>query len=129
LGCDYLLLTILTGARKEETATLCWREALTQEEARTTSYVDLENRVIRFYDTKNRNDHELPICDATKRILEDRRDIVNDTEIRADKRKWVFRLVRRSKVGHYSDSKSLREYICLEAGIIKLGMHDLRRTW
>ena len=130
LGCDYLLLTILTGARKEETATLCWREALTQEEARTTSYVDLENRVIRFYDTKNRNDHELPICDATKRILEDRRDIVNDTEIRADKRKWVFPArSSRSKVGHYSDSKSLREYICLEAGIIKLGMHDLRRTF
>ncbi|MCP6503140.1 integrase, partial [Klebsiella pneumoniae] len=36
LGCDYLLLTILTGARKEETATLCWREALTEEEVRTT---------------------------------------------------------------------------------------------
>lgn len=66
LGCDYLLLTVLTGTRKEETASLCWREALTEEEARTTSYVDLENRIIRFYDTKNRNDHELPICDATK---------------------------------------------------------------
>lgn len=130
LGCDYLLLTILTGARKEETATLCWREVLTEEEVRTTSYVDLENRVIRFYDTKNRNDHELPICDATKRILEDRRDIVNDTEIRADKRKWVFPArSSRSKVGHYSDSKSLREYICQEAGIMKLGMHDLRRTF
>lgn len=90
LGCDYLLLTVLTGARKEETASLCWREALTEEEARTTSYVDLENRIIRFYDTKNRNDHELPICDATKRILEDRRDLVNETEKRADKRKWVF---------------------------------------
>ncbi|MDH8265432.1 integrase, partial [Klebsiella pneumoniae] len=73
---------------------------------------------------------ELPICDATKRILEDRRDIVNDTEIRADKRKWVFPArSSRSKVGHYSDSKSLREYICQEAGIMKLGMHDLRRTF
>ncbi|MFW8320134.1 integrase, partial [Klebsiella pneumoniae] len=76
LGCDYLLLTVLTGARKEETASLCWREAITNEEAKTTSYVDLESRMIRFYDTKNRNDHELPICDAVKRILEDRRDIV-----------------------------------------------------
>ncbi|HFL4941773.1 TPA: integrase, partial [Escherichia coli] len=35
----------------------------------------------------------------------------------------------RSKVGHYSDSKSLREYLCQEAGITKLGMHDLRRTF
>ncbi|ECO4187781.1 integrase [Salmonella enterica] len=131
LGCDYLLLTVLTGARKEETASLCWREALTEEEeARTTSYVDLENRIIRFYDTKNRNDHELPICDATKRILEDRRDLVNETEKQAEKSKWVFPArSSRSKVGHYSDSKSLREYICQEAGISKLGMHDLRRTF
>lgn len=124
LGCDYLLLTVLLGARKEETASLCWREVLTEEEARTTSYVDLENRMIRFFDTKNRNDHELPICDATKRILEDRRDIVNDNEKRADKRKWVFPArSSRSKIGHYSDSKSLRENLCQEAGIVKLGMN------
>lgn len=130
LGCDYLLLTILLGARKEETASLCWRDALTDEEARTVSYVDLENRVIRFYDTKNRNDHELPVCDAVKRILEDRRDIVIDTETRPDKQKWVFPARSpRSKVGHYSDSKSLREYLCQDAGIVKLGMHDLRRTF
>ncbi|MCV5689746.1 integrase, partial [Escherichia coli] len=35
----------------------------------------------------------------------------------------------RSKIGHYSDSKSLRENLCQEAGIVKLGMHDLRRTF
>lgn len=130
LGCDYLLLTVLLGARKEETATLCWRESLTKEEAKTTSYVDLENRLIRFYDTKNRNDHELPICDAVKRVLEDRRDIVMDSGIRPEKQKWVFPArSNRSKAGHYSDSKSLREYICADAGITKLGMHDLRRTF
>ncbi|WP_459176462.1 tyrosine-type recombinase/integrase [Ewingella americana] len=130
LGCDYLLLTILLGARKEEIASLCWRESLTDEEARTTSYVDLEKRMIRFHDTKNRNDHELPICDAVKRILEDRRDIVIHTEKRAGNRKWVFPARSpRSKNGHYSDSKSLRENLCYDAGIAKLGMHDLRRTF
>lgn len=90
LGCDYLLLTVLLGARKEETASLCWREALTNEEAKTTSFVDLSNRTIRFYDTKNRNDHELPICDAVKIILEDRRDIVQEAETRPERLKWVF---------------------------------------
>lgn len=130
LGCDYLLLTVLLGARKEETASLCWRETLTSEEAKTTSYVDLSNRTIRFYDTKNRNDHELPICDAVKRILEDRRDIVQETETRPERLKWVFPArSKRSKIGHYSDSKTLREYLCQEAGILKLGMHDLRRTF
>ncbi|HCB2023008.1 TPA: integrase [Escherichia coli] len=130
LGCDYLLLTVLLGARKEETASLCWRESLTKEEAKTTNYVDLDKRVIRFYDTKNRNDHELPICDAVKRLLEDRRDIVQESETRQERLMWVFPArSKRSKVGHYSDSKSLREYLCQEAGITKLGMHDLRRTF
>lgn len=130
LGCDYLLLTVLLGARKEETASLCWRESLTKEEAKTTSYVDLDKRVIRFYDTKNRNDHELPICDAVKRLLEDRRDIVQESETGQERLMWVFPArSKRSKVGHYSDSKSLREYLCQEAGITKLGMHDLRRTF
>ncbi|HBK4689132.1 TPA: integrase [Serratia marcescens] len=130
LGCDYLLLTILLGARKEETASLCWREHLSVEEVKTSSYVDLEKRIIRFYDTKNRNDHELPICDAVKRILEDRRDIVQEAETRQERLKWVFpSRSKRSKVGHYSDSKSLREYLCVEADIVKLGMHDLRRTF
>lgn len=65
-------------------------EALTNEEAKTTSYVDLENRIIRFYDTKNRNDHELPTCDAVKRVLEDRRDIVQEAETRKERLMWVF---------------------------------------
>lgn len=65
-----------------------------------------------------------------KRILEDRHDIVFDAETRPERRKWVFPArSTRSKVGHYSDSKSLREYLCVEADIVKLGMHDLRRTF
>ena len=65
-------------------------EALTNEEAKTTNYVDLSNRTIRF-DTKNQKQStKLPICDAVKRILEDRRDIVNDTVTWKDKQKWVF---------------------------------------
>ncbi|WP_339327360.1 tyrosine-type recombinase/integrase, partial [Erwinia amylovora] len=130
LGCDYLLLTVLLGARKEETASLCWREELSVEEAKTTSYVDLTNRKIFFFDTKNRTNHELPICDAAKCLLEDRRDIVFAKETKANRRKWVFPARSpRSKSGHYSDSKTLREYLCAEAGIAKLGTHDLRRTF
>lgn len=41
LGCDYLLLTVLLGARKEETASLCWRETLTSEEAKTGDAANL----------------------------------------------------------------------------------------
>ena len=130
LGCDYLLLTVLLGARKEETASLCWREELSEEEAKTASYVDLANRKIFFFDTKNRTNHELPVCDAVKSILEDRRDIVFAEEVKAERRRWVFPARSpRSQSGHYSDSKTLREYLCIEAGIVKLGTHDLRRTF
>jgi integrase len=131
LGSDYLLVTILSGTRKEESASLCWRDKITDEEAKKTNYVDLKNRIMFFYDTKNRNNHTLPICDAMYRILEDRRDLVEETYIGyARLEKYVFPArSKRSKTGHYSDSKELRIKICEEAGIIKLGVHDLRRTF
>jgi len=130
VGCDYLLLTVLLGARKEETAALCWREEISDEDAKTTSFVDIKNRLIFFFDTKNRSNHVLPICDGVKCLLENRRDIVFNNELKAHRRRWVFPARSpRSKTGHYSDSKSLREHLCMEAGIVKLGTHDLRRTF
>lgn len=131
LGADYLLVTILSGTRKEESAALCWRDELTDMQAKTTNYVDLENRIMFFYDTKNRNNHVLPICDAMYRILEDRKNLVAEHYIGDErKRKFVFPARSKfSKTGHYSDSKELRIKLCAEAGIVKLGMHDLRRTF
>ena len=131
LGADYLLVTILSGTRKEESASLCWREKLTDEEAKRTNYVDLNNRMLFFYDTKNRNNHTLPICDAMYRIFDERRSLINEVSIGSiGKEKYVFPARSKfSKTGHYSDSKELRIKICEEAGIVKLGMHDLRRTF
>lgn len=131
LGADYLLVTILSGTRKEESASLCWRDKLTDEEAKRTNYVDLKNRVLFFYDTKNRNNHTLPICDAMYRILDERRCLINEGSIGSiGKEKYVFPARSKfSRTGHYSDSKELRIKICEEAVIVKLSMHDLRRTF
>lgn len=52
-GCDYLLLSVLWGTRKEEAASLVWREKLTNEEAKITSHVCLDTRKLFFFDTKN----------------------------------------------------------------------------
>lgn len=41
LGADYLLVTILSGTRKEESASLCWRDELTDEEAKITNYTQV----------------------------------------------------------------------------------------
>ena len=131
LGADYLLITILSGTRKEESASLCWRDELTDEEAKITNYVDLENRIMFFYDTKNRNNHTLPICDVMFRLLSDRKELVEERYIsNTKKHKYVFPArSKSSKTGHYSDSKELRLKLCEEAGLVKLGMHDLRRTF
>ncbi|MBZ0223266.1 MAG: tyrosine-type recombinase/integrase [Dokdonella sp.] len=126
LGADYLLLTLLLGARKNETASLQWRDRLTATEAAKSSWVDLDLRLVRFYRTKNGNDHELPLADAVFEILKQRRD---DREARE---RYVFP-VRISKkttnAVHYSDAKTILAYVRDDAGLEVLRTHDLRRTF
>ncbi|CAO97263.1 Putative integrase, fragment [Erwinia tasmaniensis Et1/99] len=77
-----------------------------------------------------RSNHVLPICDGVKCLLGDRRDIVFNNELKAHCRRWGSpERSPRSKTGHYLDSKSLREYLFMKAGIVKLGTHNLRRTF
>src|SRR5690606_26901966 len=58
-ACDYLLLTLLWGTRRGEAAPLMWRDKITAEQAKSASWVDLENRVVHFHDTKNHSDLDL----------------------------------------------------------------------
>lgn len=156
-GCDYLLLATLWGCRSQEASDLMWLDVITPEEATRVSYVDLDNGYVMLRDTKNRLDFTLPICVGARKILEERRAIRDeeaaaDTDPwrRASRRRWVFpprSESRLRKTPHYKDSKSLRSYLCRDAGIVRwviktdpdgtrfqvpvpaLGMHDLRRTF
>lgn len=126
LGADYLLLTLLLGARKNETASLQWRDWLTAAEAAKSSWVDLDLRLVRFYRTKNGNDHELPLADAVFEILKQRRD---DREPRE---RYVFPVrssKKTTKAVHYSDAKTILAYVREDAGLEVLRTHDLRRTF
>lgn len=124
-GCDYLLLSTLWGSRKNEGADLKWRHLISDEESAISSYVDLEAKTVYFRNTKNGEDHELPLTDAVYELLLQRRNMT-----KKDKNsKWVFPAESKfSKTGHYSDASSLIGYICDDADIKKIGMHDLRRT-
>lgn len=124
-GCDYLFLTTLWGSRKNEGADLKWRHLISDQERAVSSYVDLDARTVYFRDTKNGEDHELPLTDAVYELL-----IQRESMIKRDKNsKWVFPAESKfSKTGHYSDASSLISYICEDAGIKKIGMHDLRRS-
>jgi integrase len=132
-GCDYLLLMLLWGCRKSEHAELCWRELLTDEEARTASWVDLKKGKLRFHDTKNRRSHELPLTRAAKEILKRRQETAAEqaeTTGYGKNRKWVFPARSRfSKTGHYTDAQSLIKNIATDAGIPRLTRHDLRRSF
>ena len=156
-GCDYLLLATLWGCRSQECSDLMWLDQITPEEALRVSFVDLEGGYVMMRDTKNRLDHVIPVCRGARRILEERR-VIRDQEAAADpdpfrrasRKRWVFpprSESRLRKTPHYRDSKSLRSYLCRDAGIIKwaiktdpdgtrfqvpvpaIGLHDLRRTF
>lgn len=127
-GCDYLLLTTLWGTRKSESLTLKWLDKINATEALTSSWIDIKNRIVHFYDTKNRNDFDLPIADAAFEILTQRYEILKD--VRLSHQKWVFPAIsKNSKTGHYCDMKLLIKNICIDANISPIGVHDLRRTF
>ena len=82
--------------------------------------------IVIFRDTKNRSDHRLPIPPFAMELLKQRREMAEDGE----RGKWVFPARSRlSEKGHYSDSSELLDGIRESAGIAKLTMHDLRRTF
>lgn len=127
LGCDFLLLCLLWGVRKNEATPLQWRHLINDSDANESSWVDMEKRVVFFYDTKNRQNHKLPIADAAFYILKTRMPIVNSTNKNA---KWVFPArSKHSKTGHYNDMNEISKNINIEAGISHRTLHDLRRTF
>lgn len=128
-GADFLLLLTLWGNRKSEVYKLKWKDLITEDDARTTSYIDLDNRLAFFYDTKNHTNQTIPITDCALELLKQRKDLREETENK--NRVSVFPAKSKySKIGHYSDSKEILKTIKATAGIQhKFGHHDLRRTF
>ncbi|MFZ3017302.1 MAG: tyrosine-type recombinase/integrase [Gallionella sp.] len=127
-GCDYWLTCFLLGTRKMEAAYLYWRDALTEQEAASSSWVCMKTRRIFFFDTKNRTDLLLPIPDGLFELFKQRRERAEyATERHA---KWVFPARSKfSKNGNYVDGRTLLRYICTEAEITNIAPHDARRTF
>lgn len=131
VGCDYLLLTLLTGARKSECANLKWAELLTEQERLTNSWVDLVEGKVFFYKTKNGQDHVLPLASCAVELLRRRQEEAAESlgETHAS-RKWVFPARnKKNQAGHYKDAQDLLGRIREIAGIPVLTRHDLRRSF
>lgn len=127
-GADYLNFTLLWGMRRGGSCKVKWRHRITDIEARDSSFVDLKNKRLFVFDTKNRMDHELPLGPCAMELLTRRHE---DSQREAGPpTKWVFPARSpASKTGHYSDPRILMEAAREEAGIDLLRPHDLRRTF
>ena len=59
---DYLIFILFTGLRRQEAATLTWKQ------------VDFEEGCFTITDTKNKSPHTLPLSDYLHNLLKDRQD-------------------------------------------------------
>lgn len=104
-GVDLVLFLMLTGARRNEGATLEWRN------------VNLEEGWFHLPDPKNANPVWLPLSSQAKELLEQRKKLAG---------RYVF--ASRGKTGHVMDTRAPLERISKVAGT-PLSAHDLRRTF
>jgi len=103
---DYLLLIVLTGLRREETASLRWEN------------VDLVGRTLTVRHTKNHEDHTLPLSDFLVELLQRRKsDAVNEYVFPGGGRK-----------GYIYEPRKFMNRIMAATGIT-FTLHDLRRTF
>jgi integrase len=102
---DYVLLSILTGARKSNVLSMAWAD------------IDFDRRVWRIPDTKNGSPVLVQLPEVAMATLQQRRD--NDSV-------WVF--PGRGKSGHMESPKKGVKSLMDRAGITNLRIHDLRRT-
>ncbi len=103
---DYLLLMLFTGLRRGEAATLTWQD------------VDLKARTLTVRDTKNREDHTLPLSEFLHELLQERREITTGSH--------VFPGTGTS--GYLIEPRRQIEKVITASGV-DFTLHDLRRTF
>ena len=103
---DYLLFMLFTGLRRSEAAKLEWR------------FVDLEARTFRIIDTKNHEDHTLPMSDFIYDMLYNRKI--------GSLSPYVF--PGETQSGYILLPQKLMRRVTRESGV-EFTLHDLRRTF
>jgi integrase len=103
---DYLLLVLLTGLRRQETATLRWEQ------------VDLIAKTLTIIETKNNESHTLPLSDFLFELLQQRKVLrTND---------YVF--AGTGAAGHIVEPRKQMAKVTILSDI-QFTVHDLRRTF
>lgn len=107
-AADFLIVTLLLGARRSETEKLRWAD------------VNLDERWVVFPNPKNKNNHHIPLPRHVLGVLKVRRELASEAD------EFVF--PAKSKAGHLREPRSCMNAVTAETGI-KFQMHDLRRTF
>ena len=129
VAADFLILDLLWGLRGDECRTFKWRDQISEEQAVTDRWIDMDKKVARINDAKNRGDHEFPIGPCAMELLKLRRECQIEGTV------WVFpgRFEGQGKekvgAGHYADPTVAMNTVKERAGIKVLRGHDLRRTF
>lgn len=139
---DYLLFLIFTGLRRQEAATLQWKQ------------VDFQEGCFTVVDTKNGDPHSLPLSDYLHKLLSDRKEglqtelteakaaLADVGELSLKQRQTAFNRVAlaesrlaskyvfpgEGKTGYIVEPKRAIDAVTAITGI-KFSCHDLRRTF
>lgn len=108
---DYLTLVLLTGLRKTEALQLRWED------------VDFVEKTLTVKDTKNHQDHTLPLSDHLYSLLLERHQ--NRTDLQ---RKSPYVFPAHDGKSHYQGPTNALRTVRKETGIT-FTLHDLRRTF
>ena len=103
---DFILLCLLTGARKTNVLEMRWNE------------VNFDLGEWEIPQTKNGEAHTIPLSAQALEILQQRKALANS----------VFVFPGDGASGHYSDPARAWRRVLKRAGITDLRIHDLRRT-
>lgn len=103
---DYLLLILFTGLRRQEAAKLKWQ------------HIDFKAKTLTIFNTKNHNDHTLPLSDYLYELLARRKQsAIND---------YVF--PGTGKEGYLIEPRKQMAKVTQLSGV-EFTVHDLRRTF
>jgi integrase len=106
------MFLMLTGARRNEGATLTWDRVNINDDDPTDCWWHIP-------DPKNRNPVWLPLSSQAVALIKSRKPVKDNPHVFAS----------RSKQGHIKDTRAPLEQLSRKIGMERLSAHDLRRTF
>jgi len=108
---DFILMALLTGARKGNVLAMQWSE------------INFQHAIWRIPDTKNGDPHNVTLSPQAMQILDKRKKVQQLTE-----QESIYVFPGDGAGGHLADPKKAWYRLLQEAKIENLRIHDLRRT-